>query len=352
MPSENRRSLPLCNYDSRHLKHVSDQDFPRMTASEFLKEHSDQRFCWPVIILGALDEWPALRKWNRTFFSRKYANERATAVGVINGERDGFALPIRIFASHTHDSSPEHWTYLHDEYFIPTHPELRSDLLPVPEALSVDYFQALPEGLAPENAFLLWGTKYSKSELHIDPYNWTGSNALLVGRKKWKLYPPGQDRFMYAREGAQCGSPLNCFKYQSAVDAFAYDSKQSKADSEYLHRKYPLFKHAISWEATQTPGELMLIPSSWYHQVANDVESIAVASQAWTDDGFEITMEEIAKYPGNAPGIMELVGQDGLSRQAKLKALLRSIPDRIIQNARTQISDIHRRIQTSSKKVA
>ena len=69
MPSETRRSLPLCDYSASNLKSVSDQDFPRMTAAEFQSEYSSKRFCWPVIIFGALDEWPALRKWNKTFFS-------------------------------------------------------------------------------------------------------------------------------------------------------------------------------------------------------------------------------------------------------------------------------------------
>ena len=36
-----------------------------------------------------------------------------------------------------------------------------------------------------------------RSQLHIDPYNWTGTNMVFEGIKKWKLYPPGQDDLLY-----------------------------------------------------------------------------------------------------------------------------------------------------------
>ena len=50
-----------------------------------------------------------------------------------------------------------------------------------------DYFKYLPEEIRPKGAMLLWGTKYSRSKLHIDPYNWTGTIALLSGTKRWKV---------------------------------------------------------------------------------------------------------------------------------------------------------------------
>ena len=285
---------------------------------------------------------PARWKWNKTYFATKFGAERATAIGVINGEKDSFALPLKIFAAHSHDASPDHWTYLQDEYFIPTHPELQRDIEPIPEPLHVDFFQSLPEGVKPESAFMLWGTRHSRSELHVDPYNWTGSNALLVGKKSWKLYPPGQDHLLYPRPNALCGSPLNCHKYQSRVDAFAYEY------TDILRRKFPEFGNARAWSATQAPGELMMIPPGWFHQVQNDEESLAVASQAWTDDGFEATFAEIAKFPGNAPGFDYL--ERGLSRREKLAKLLSAIPDAVVESARRQVADTHRRIQTSSKK--
>ena len=50
-----------------------------------------------------------------------------------------------------------------------------------------DYFRYFPEEIRPRNAMLLWGTKHSKSYLHVDPFNWTGTIAVLKGTKKWKV---------------------------------------------------------------------------------------------------------------------------------------------------------------------
>ena len=46
-----------------------------------------------------------------------------------------------------------------------------------------------------------------------DPYNWTGTNAVFSGLKKWKLYPPGQDHLLYVKENSMAGFPLNTYKY-------------------------------------------------------------------------------------------------------------------------------------------
>ena len=55
------------------------------------------------------------------------------------------------------------------------------------EYLKEDFYQLFPSEVKPWDAMLLWGTKFSRSSLHMDPYNWTGTNAVLKGRKRWKV---------------------------------------------------------------------------------------------------------------------------------------------------------------------
>lgn len=55
------------------------------------------------------------------------------------------------------------------------------------EYLEEDFFHLFPPSIQPWDAMLLWGTAFSRSSLHIDPYNWTGTNAVLNGRKRWKV---------------------------------------------------------------------------------------------------------------------------------------------------------------------
>ena len=187
-PSESRERLPVCRYDT-DADVPSPEAFPRVTTKEFVQARNNSRFCFPVIVTDALDSWPALTKWSKDFFAKDYANERATAVGMINNERDKFALPLRIFAAHSHDSSPTHWTYLQDEYFIAAHPKLREDISPVPEPLQLTTSSL--QDLIPESAFLLWGTEYSRSELHRSvQLDWLERPA---AGKRMEVVSAGQD---------------------------------------------------------------------------------------------------------------------------------------------------------------
>jgi len=50
-----------------------------------------------------------------------------------------------------------------------------------------DLFQMFPSEVRPWDCMLLWGTAFSRSSMHIDPYNWTGTNAVLRGHKHWTV---------------------------------------------------------------------------------------------------------------------------------------------------------------------
>ena len=63
------------------------------------------------------------------------------------------------------------------------------ELCPLQIYTAEDFFQLFPEEIRPWDCMLLWGTAHSRSLLHIDPYNWTGTNAVLWGTKKWKVWP-------------------------------------------------------------------------------------------------------------------------------------------------------------------
>ena len=39
-----------------------------------------------------------------------------------------FAAPMSMFAEHAHEGTPKQWSYLEDELFIQTNPELKEDL--------------------------------------------------------------------------------------------------------------------------------------------------------------------------------------------------------------------------------
>ncbi|XP_077978320.1 uncharacterized protein LOC144433821 isoform X2 [Glandiceps talaboti] len=239
---------------------------------------------WPVLVTDVVPTWPAFN-WTKEFFAKNYGDVRVAMKGVEGKltKAESLAVPLKLFAEHAHEGKPKMWTYLEDELFIPQHPELRKD---IGEAiyLKEDFFELFPSEVQPWNAMLLWGTAYSRSSLHIDPYNWTGTNAVLKGIKRWKLYPPGQDEYLYVFEDQKSGFPLDCYKYNSPIDTHDVDWK-----------KYPKFKDARAIEFDQYPGEILLIPTGWFHQAFNVKETMAISSQVMNTNNYRILLEEILK---------------------------------------------------------
>ena len=75
----------------------------------------------------------------------------------------------------------------------------------------------------------------------------------------------------------------------SAVDAF---------DSEHVER-FPLYKQAAFLEVDQLPGELLIIPTGWFHQAFNAEETIAVSGQMTNVNNYRVVLEEILKLGNN-----------------------------------------------------
>jgi len=239
----------------------------------------------PLIIEGAMEDWGAMN-WTKELFKQQYGTARVAMKGYSqDGGSEQMALPMEMWTDHAHEGSGGTWSYIQDELFLASQPKLYADLGLQPKWLETDYFQLWPKEVRPANAMLLWGGPFSRSELHIDPYNWTGTNMVFYGTKDWRLFPPGQDHLLYVKEGFMSGFPMDCPKYNSAVDAF---------DPE-AGRKYPKFQKAHALKCRQRRGELMIIPTGWFHQAFNTEETLAVSSQVLGLKSSPIALEEVLK---------------------------------------------------------
>ena len=66
------------------------------------------------------------------------------------------------------------------------------------------------------------------------------------------------------------------FLFVSGIDAFDPDFK-----------KFPRFAKAKAIEFDQHPGELLMIPTGWFHQAYNDEETLAVSSQVMNINNYK-----------------------------------------------------------------
>jgi len=134
------------------------------------------------------------------------------------------------------------------------------------------------------------------SSLHADAYNWTGWNALIAGQKLWRFYPPQSNaRYLYTKIGAKLGGLIG--SWTSEVNTY-HSEKAMLDDGEGPdYKAFPLFKNAPEpMEVIQEPGEVIVIPSGWFHQVYHLTESVALASQCASKGSFMTIIETIMDY--------------------------------------------------------
>jgi hypothetical protein len=224
----------------------------------------------PVIVTDAMNGWPALERWNFDFFRERYGDDQVVANSPMFLERDLGLDPVQVRMSLAayvdYVRAPEReprgeflegdWAALqrnriplYDPAYriLARHPELAADVESSPYFVE-DLFARLPE---PARRFmdthgspvhyLFLAPRGSVSFLHTDYWGTHAYLAQIAGRKLCVLFGPEDDERVY--HGA-IRNPL-------ATDA----------------GRFPRFAEATSHVGVLERGELIFIPSGWWHFV-------------------------------------------------------------------------------------
>ncbi|KAH6936460.1 hypothetical protein HPB50_017586 [Hyalomma asiaticum] len=111
--------------------------------------------------------------------------------------------------------------------------------------------------------FVYMGPKGSWTPLHTDVFKSFSWSANICGRKLWYLFPP--------REGQVNKGKKN--KPPCDVNTLLEESVKDAAEAPNLpkqERNMPYLK------VIQNPGEIIFVPSNWYHQVHNLDDTISI----------------------------------------------------------------------------
>ena len=222
----------------------------------------------PVVLTDAISSWPALSRWSFERFKTRYGSDSVTPRTWLGPGGVKFMRLMRLSEYIDYLDAPEApmpglWVdrktlhpsrgpseasrfplYLAWNVFV-LHRELLDDVEISPKFVE-DLRPLLPEAL---RTVLDRATRYFAAGLMIGPanaqiglhYDFLESHAYLaqiIGRKRCVLFSPADSEVLYGGK----------------VDVDAPDFE-----------KFPLLRNAVAHECTLQPGELLFIPSRWWH---------------------------------------------------------------------------------------
>eukprot|EP01138_Halocafeteria_seosinensis_P000852 gb/GECG01000875.1/.p1 GENE.gb/GECG01000875.1/~~gb/GECG01000875.1/.p1 ORF type:complete len:546 (+),score=65.82 gb/GECG01000875.1/:1-1638(+) len=285
------------------------EDIPRVSAKTLTVEEFRTRFeipNRPVIITDLVTQWPAYRKWNRSYFLKHYS-ETIFSCGHFN-------LPLKKYFEYsdaTEKGADDQPLYLFDKLFPRKDraPGLSQDYT-VPEYFSEDLFGVLgtaagdadPDDVAnesiefrPDYRWLIIGPAKSGSVFHIDPNATSAWNGVLRGSKRWILYPPSYTAppgVHVSSDGADVATPMAITEWYASF----FETHQ-KMKRKSISDEGPM-------EATVKEGELLFIPHHWFHQALNlERDTVALTQNYVSSVNLPTVMDFLKDKPDQVSGL-------------------------------------------------
>ncbi|CAG8501590.1 4098_t:CDS:2 [Funneliformis mosseae] len=261
----------------------------------------------PVVINGCTRGWPAEVKWNRETLLKKFEDYRFKVGEDDNGDPVRMAFKYYLYYLENEAIKDDSPLYIFDSSFgklkrsvqqaektilkvspfdfsseVSTDNQNKSEepkekqprfhrpcLLKdykVPKYFDDDLFRLTGEKRRPPYRWFVLGGERSGTGIHFDPLGTSAWNTLLVGHKRWCLFPPSTPRKII--------DPKLKGLDHEAVSWFTHvypilvkvDKDQSRSFAEEFEMVQVL----------QKPGETVYVPGGWHHVVMNLDFTIAV----------------------------------------------------------------------------
>ncbi|KAI8632043.1 Clavaminate synthase-like protein [Xylariaceae sp. FL1651] len=235
-------TIPVANKISR---------LENLTYDEFARAWSDT----PFILTDCIQAWPVCHEWSIQELHRQYSNVKFRAEAV--------DWPFSIYHEYMSNSNDESPLYLFDRDFaekmnIEVGTSKGGSFYWPPECFGPDLFAVLGEE-RPAHRWLIVGPARSGSTFHKDPNATSAWNAVIQGSKYWIMFPPSTQvpGVFVSEDSSEVTSPLSIAEWLLEFHAEA--------------RKVPSCIEGIC-----KAGEILHVPSGWWHLVINLEAGIAL----------------------------------------------------------------------------
>ena len=248
----------------------------------------------PVIVTDVVRKWKAVERWTPEFFRREFGDLAFTIENNLKAQagykgREHLQFTMRTFIDLVVDSSEENPApYLRNKILYDMFPSLKEDIEPLPEYflpnwLPDRYFvkdvrQVLNRGAALE--IYIGGKGGAFPVLH---YDGAATHAFLMqihGKKEVILFSPAQSEFLYPSPEKDNLSSINSLEHPD-------------------FEKFPLFAKAVPSTFIIEPGDLLFIPSGWWHTVRMLTPSITISANVLNRSNWNAMVDFVASRRRN-----------------------------------------------------
>lgn len=197
--------------------------------------------------------------------------------------------PFSVYCDYLYNNNDESPLYLFDKNFVKN-----MDITVGhggeywnPECFGPDLFELLGPD-RPAHQWLIVGPQRSGSTFHKDPNATSAWNAVLQGSKYWIMFPPSVDiPGVYAsKDGGEVTSPLSIAEWLLGFHTEA--------------QRLPECLEGICSE-----GEILHVPSGWWHLVVNLEHGIAITQNFVPKSHLHLVIEFLETKPEQVSGFKE-----------------------------------------------
>lgn len=221
----------------------------------------------PALLKGATADWRAHRRWTPDFLAG--LPDGVLSLTDAAGEPAGEAGLALYLAALRDGEQPLASLYASGWRFFERHPDMLADFSE-PAQAGPDMLQTIPSRLFKPLLWIFIGAQGSGTQLHHDVLDTHAWLAVIGGRKRIALHPPALFQDYAARRG----------------EALAIlEARRDHGNWRYVELE---------------PGDLLLIPSSWWHEVVNEGLTVGLTRNFATPDIHE-RVARAARQQGLTP---------------------------------------------------
>lgn len=239
--------IPLSPYGCQIPKQNQIARIADLSREEFNARWSDK----PFVLTGPVKRWPVYKEWSQGHLLSRYGDSIFRAEGV--------DWPLQTYLEYMNSTRDESPLYLFDRSFVETMGlTVGTSSYQPPSCFEEDLFTLLGEQ-RPDHRWLIVGPERSGSTFHKDPNATSAWNAVIRGSKYWIMFPssilpPG---VYMSDDQSEVTSPLSIAEWLLSFHA------EARATQGCIE--------GVCYE-----GEVLHVPSGWWHLVVNLEPAIAI----------------------------------------------------------------------------